>query len=565
MVAVNTFMLGNTCYIDVQSARAEVGDTAVVADVQPCEQADNTADVVVFENAADATLLSKHVRAKAAGDAGVETDVLGPDVIRNLMTRCRREIKQAAKRSFDSRFSSKWMDLFAKPGAHHDPPPPLDPLVGKVVNVTASVQYDDQNAAAAELYSGRATVAKTHPIIPNMYVLSVAAAGDGAAGAIPASRFVWLSKEVIVAKLAAEATSEVQVSQHAKTLYAYELVKALPGSQALDGVDATELIEVAASAGVDTTDMKHDANGISFMLVACLQGLQFMLQRKEGARLRLWPTNAKRLGEAIKRFAATPAAPVSALAPAPAAPLAPQFPLSEGLKSALSAQLDDDDACAGLAAVRAYVAESCPNPAQQKRIVESDYVASGAIEHFLKKAGHSAESLSRADLASLDKVEYFCFQATDSGTAPSAAAGKGPQLVMPPINVIPHAADATEEESRYRSVLRADASALLGDTAAVDRLIKYKSYSEAGDVDKLRSEIELDPSPSLHRLCTSHEALHKALAGAYKRRAKRTRDRVMTRAEARCAEMEAAMYDSDYDEVLRLAAFRRKRTIEAAI
>ena len=520
------YVIGNVCTDCVACARADDGDVAVVTAVSH-KGPNNTATVYVFPDKADALLASKHFMAvdsaRPGGSPADAGDLLGADALASLLGRCRRKIENAKKGSFNVSFSPNWRELFAPPGAV---PEVIDDLVGEVVAVKDMVQYDSSGVAAAEpLYSGDATVVKLHDVVPDTYVLSV----DYRADLLSTDLFVWVAKATLKDLVEAAKTSDVSLPSRLVGLHAYKLAKSLPAATVATGLDAREFIELALHAGLDVDGVTHDMPGVVAVFGGLVRELQAVLDRRSGAESRTWPDlSAKRLGLAIKRFAAEPVVPGSTTRggdggsrggdgglPAPPAP--PQFPLYQSLSVALTIQLPEAvPAASALAEVRSYVAAACTVAATKQLIIDNDYCAMGAMEGFLKSGSQSAESIAAADLSSLDKVKWYCVtvQAAASSTPSGTGTTKHSATTMPSINVLPAVASSCEEETRLRSVLRGDAAAVMADGGALGRLLKFQKFADANEPDQLRVAVDSESMAPLHRLCTSGEGIDRALAGA---------------------------------------------------
>ena len=512
---VDTFVIGNICTDCKASARADQGDAAVVSAVDR-KEAGNTATIYVFADGEDATAASKHF---IAVDNGLThdgaNDVLDTDGLSSLLGRSRRKLDGATKNSFSSTFSENWRSLFATPTARRRavPPAPHDPLVGETVNVVQAMQYNGDGAATADpLYSGQAKVVRPHAVVPDVYVLSIDAPG----GAAPVVRYVFVTKPTLVALVAAAKTADVVVPHRFHGLLAYQIAKGMPGTADALGLDAAEFITMCSHAGLDVEGVAYDSAGVALAFAGWIRELQAMLDRRSGAAAQTWPSDPKRLGLAVKRFAAQSAPTPSPAGAAPMAPAPPQFPLSESLKTALSKQMPTDgDAVAALAEIRAFVADICTVAATKRHIIEDDYCASGAIEGFLRSGLQSAESIARADLSGLGQVKWFCSQVKQTIDDKPTAPARAPHSMLPVINVhTPGGGAPSEEDTRLRSVLRGDATAVMADNAALDSLAKLKRLADADAGEALRDAVGNETHAPLHRLCTSGEVVDRALAGA---------------------------------------------------
>ena len=501
-----SFVLGNMCTVDKTSSRAQAGDTAVVTAVEG-QAATSSATVFVFEERADAILASKHYIAFLAAPSAADNDILDASDLAALLAKARQKIEAVSKRSFNVSFATDYKHLFSNPrGTQREE----DALIGKVVKVTSSIQYDSSQAlVAGPLYSGNATVKHMHPTLPGIYVLKTDSTGQGA----PAGEehFVYLTKTLITELIGYEAsTVDLPPAYHRKL--AYKLIKALPSSQHVTGLDIKEFLDVVRAANVDS-DVRHDSPGISFIVPLLFEKLQDMLDRNQGSETRTWPSSEpQRLGEAIKRWAATINVDPQQPQPQAQLPAPPQFPLCAALEKAVKTQTASAaDAEDGLKAARAYVADSATHSVQRTHILNDSYVAQGAMEGFMRKSGQSEQSIDNADLATVSKIKFFFFQLSDGNTASSSSVTT--HTSNPVINVLSHVDSSDEEETRLRTVLRADAVAVLADSAAMVRLSKLKGLTEQSDAELLRAAVNNEPMASLHRLVTSGEPVHKSLSG----------------------------------------------------
>ena len=515
-MAVDTYVLGASCTCNADPGpRAQPHDTAVVTEISN-SAANNSATVSIFEAAADAAAVGKHYVGVATGNA-VHPDILDATALGDVLSRRRREITGCTKSSFSSRFSDNWKDLFKPAPAAMPPPPPRDPFVGKDVRVTNAIQYERDGAvAAAPLFSGTARVVKAHPFLPNFWVLRVPDAG---AGVVAADREMYLDASELRAGIAALATADVTLPAAVVAKAVYRLVKALPASQAAGGIDAAELLAVARYAGIEC-DATHDSPGVALVLGGLVRELQQLLE-KPGIDFaaQTWPSSgAQRLGEAIKRFslrvAPAPPVPASVVPLSAPAPAPPQFPLYDALRAAIEKQsVDDAAAKLSVTAVRAYVADSCTNAAQKATILSDDYVASGAVQTFLRKAQQTVALIEAADLADASKVKYFFYTLSEKEPQPMANPALAAAPPMLNVNIHPDA-NSDEDESKLRTLMRSDAAEVATDKAALTRLSALKGLTGTADADKLRETVDSETMSSLHRLVTTGADISRYLSGA---------------------------------------------------
>ena len=90
-------------------------------------------------------------------------------------------------------------------------------------------------------------------------------------------------------------------------MHAFVLAKSLPVSARADGLDALEFITLCDYAGLDVEDVTYDMEGIVPVFAGLIRELQGLLDRRKGAVSRTWPWDPKRLGQAVRSFAETPA------------------------------------------------------------------------------------------------------------------------------------------------------------------------------------------------------------------------------------------------------------------
>ena len=242
------------------------------------------------------------------------------------------------------------------------------------------------------------------------------------------------------------------------------------------------------------------------------------------AQPRLWPTDsAKKLGEAIAS-AVTRAAAI----------LPPQHPLATALKAKATSSaewlmfLNDSWMITADQARQTF--------AQSKR--NDDYIMSGMLEHFLRRAGATAASIAACD--DHQDASSLLLLITYMGDNLKPTSGPSPIPNQSPFQPIQLQAQSTPltsfqqqlglgaqqgvqvvvsdkkagDTSRDVLQLRADAQALLQDaasTAALENLVKIK---ESGDNKLLEDEVKALTCPKLKRLIASDgDDLSKHLQG----------------------------------------------------
>jgi hypothetical protein len=499
MVNVRKWRLGAIIPIDKRTPRANDGTFGVVSSVDTMS---NLATMLVYEEEADATLVS----AVALGEEA-------PPGHDERLTRASKTLKDLAPRAVTSSFSSHWKDAFMDEVVDEEDVEEVDPLIGKTFEVNNAIAYDAEDKPCTS-YSGDAKVLHAHESLADMYVLSTP--DDGLVLIVP--------KGMLLAgpspEPRREAIAQCTIVGH-DTYVSFNLIKALPISRKLadptaaQSISRQELYDVAIAAGVKQL-VDVDSDVFSAVAASYLAVLDSKLEARDGHQKEIWPKeDATRLGRRIAQWASSKHAAAPTPAPTAAAAVAavaetptPTFPRATAFKAKIT------DARAVWPVVVQYIADSQPTEANKNLVSTEEYVAMGATETFLKRAGINVKEIEALEPMGRSEAMFLLFNAQRdaivTGSKPTDTPSKQP------INInVSSAQDlsGTTDDRRIRTALRSDAQAVASDKKTRRRLEDMALMTDAADSVELQSMVEEEESDALHRLVNTTRDLDNVLNG----------------------------------------------------
>ena len=517
------FVLGGVCYIDKDTTTAKTGQFAVVTEVAES----GGASLVLCADKEDAqTLSSFYAAAPTASPTGDVAVVLGRSTRVQVETRRAAQALTSAGKwhGFFSAYvpfntqgdgasaTDEWAELRGKTfAATNLPVMEGSSFIGVHVGdvLIKSIDDDEPENPKASItfnYNG-GVVEMTMPVAMLKKYLTVAAAST--AGMREPVHPFSVPDAILGADILA-------------------ILKALPISAKLDGgrLDGREMMSVARAAlgkqYVAADEDAHDFTASAYANVVTLQALLTAASSSKGKAIKgkAWPNlNAERLGTEFRRF----------LSNAPAPPGSSSAPIDTGSAVEYEGGAANHARVNALSKIATNLAvftdfltasvEVTTPPDRHAMLKRSPYLASGALEQYLKRFGECASVDSIASkksgtgLSSDELLGLIMHDIPgDGGITVDKGDSSAPRTPSAAhVFYLPSGTGTADERTAHR-VLRADATTILGDPKLLKELESLDGLTKQPEM--LTAAMGNVTHDALTRTCTSNEDVEKALQGA---------------------------------------------------